>query len=543
MQKKYIAALLLATALAGPSWAEDAFDLGGVEVVGKDAQSAKIEAIQHKLEFDMGDRKSAMPEIMPPESDISFRPITEKSTFENFHKENKNEYFVAAGLGSQGSKELLLNGHGTKKGYTGEFSLISEKKDGFYSNVDSSITSLKAHVGRLNTNYNGAAEAEYTSSEYALRSRRDTVYNPNAGLKNSIFRLRAFGDSTDKNGGFVKASLSLNSLERDLTNASAAGETDQSIFAVSASASYIRKLGSRVRGRAEIELKNDKLEQRSSDVDFTKTLVGVGAEYEMSTKATAAAGIKNINMKNKHKTVPFASFDYRFSEPWQLVLSYSEDLKNDDLEELYMPAHFVEQSGIRPSRQKNMKGSLNYKTQEGNTIGVDVFSQEENDAAEYIDVFSLKKQALESQINYAGKAKRKGSSIHGSFKVEDCLFVNLKGTFQTAKDDTDGHKLSYEPKKILEAGFNFKKNKLMLDFSRRAEYDRSTRIRNDFAGALPFSVDAEDYSRSDLVIKYKFNDQYGAYVKVKDLYDEAKELRYNVQEEGRVTLAGLEAHF
>ena len=76
----------------------------------------------------------------------------------------------------------------------------------------------------------------------------------------------------------------------------------------------------------------------------------------------------------------------------------------------------------------------------------------------------------------------------------------------------------------------------MVDFSRRAEFDRSAVTNLGTFGA-------DDYSRSDLAVRYRLSDRFSTYLKIKDLYDEAKSLRYDVPEEGRVSLAGIEAHF
>ena len=63
-----------------------------------------------------------------------------------------------------------------------------------------------------------------------------------------------------------------------------------------------------------------------------------------------------------------------------------------------------------------------------------------------------------------------------------------------------------------------------------------------FGGNIAY-LDASDYSRSDLAVRYKINDKFTGYLKIRDLYDEAKKIRKDVSEEGRLTMAGVEMHF
>jgi outer membrane cobalamin receptor len=143
---------------------------------------------------------------------------------------------------------------------------------------------------------------------------------------------------------------------------------------------------------------------------------------------------------------------------------------------------------------------------------------------------------LTSGYRFLDRAKRRGTTLKGQFKLENSFRFNIAGTWQTPENDVNGQRISYEPEKILDVGVNYSEGKWMVDFTRRAEFERTART-------LTTEFSAEDYSRSDLAIRYRVNDRFSAYMKIKDIYDEAKEIRYNVPEEGRVTLAGIEAHF
>ncbi|MEW6711211.1 MAG: TonB-dependent receptor, partial [Candidatus Riflebacteria bacterium] len=197
---------------------------------------------------------------------------------------------------------------------------------------------------------------------------------------------------------------------------------------------------------------------------------------------------------------------------------------------------YVIGNALDASHQKTWKGGLNYRTSKGDTLGIEFFSQTENDAIEYLDAYDPGKAMLTSTFRFLNEAKRKGTTLKGSFKLEKNFTFNVATTYQTPEDSATGRRISYEPERILDVGVNYTEGKFMIDFTRRAEFDRTARTAN-------LSFGAEDYSRSDLAVRYRLNDRFSTYLKIKDLYDEANEIRYNVPEEGRVTLAGLEAHF
>jgi outer membrane cobalamin receptor len=203
---------------------------------------------------------------------------------------------------------------------------------------------------------------------------------------------------------------------------------------------------------------------------------------------------------------------------------------------VFLPARYVTNAPLEASRQKNLKGGINYRTHKGDTIGLELFKQTEYDALEYLDVYDPGKAMLTSGFRFLNEVERTGTSLKGQFKLENNFKFNIVSTWQKPENEANGQRVSYEPEKILDVGVNYSEGKWMVDFTRRAEFDRTARTPT-----TEFS--AEDYSRSDLAVRYKMNNRFSAYLKIKDLYDEANEIRHNVPEEGRVTLAGIEAHF
>lgn len=537
MHIRKIIAMAIAMSLGSGAYAADTFDMGKVQVIGKDAQSEKIDPSKQKISFDMGERTAPMPELVPEIGPAVYRPMTEKPVLENFHREEKDEISASAGLGTNGARELIINGKGTKEGYTGDIVIKRESRDGFKSFVDTSKTGLEANIASTGEgSYTLLAGGEYSVEEYAQRGTKKTP-SPDAGIENSTSRIWVNGNSTLEDGAFFKGYASMDSLSRTISNPALAFSEDQTVFSMTAGASYLKKLGNKIKGRAEVDLKSDKFTVTAgSDRELTKTVLRLGADYEVSQKADAKFGFKHMSLMDRDANAPYASLDYRLSEPWQLVLGYEEDLGNDSLEKIFMPAHYVEGNALEASRQKTMKGSLNYRTDKGDIFGVDLFSQKEEDAIEFVDRYVPGKAMLASNFQFLDAAKRRGMALRGNFKIEDHFKVNIKSTFQKPEDENTGRKLSYEPKRILDVGLNYTEGKVMVDFSRRAEFDRSAVTNLGTFGA-------DDYSRSDLAVRYRLNDRFSTYLKIKDLYDEAKSLRYDVPEEGRVSLAGVEAHF
>lgn len=537
MQTRKLIAIAIAMGVSAQLCGNDTFDMGKVQVVGKDAQTEKIDPSRYQSTLDLGERSVPMPELVPDTGPLEFRPMTEKQLLNNFHRENKDEISVAAGVGTRGSNELIINGQGSKEGYIGDLNIRRERRDGYGSSVDTSKTGLEANISSTGEgSYAITAGGEYSVEEYAQRGMQ-TVPSPGAGIENQVSRIKVTGNSTLEDGSFFTGRVSIDSVARDVNNPGVNFSEKQTTFSSSAGATYLKKLTNKFKGRAALDLKKDKFTVTAgADRSLTKTVLDLGGVYEVSKKATADFGLKRMSLMSKDATSPYASLDYRFSEPWQLLLAYEEDLGNDNLEKIFMPSRYVTAANVRASHLKTASGKLNYRTKKGDTMGVELFKQTEEDGIEYLDFHNPGKRMLESQLNFVDEARRSGISLRGSFKIEDNFRISLKGTAQTTENNQTGQRLSYEPKRLLDVGFNYTEGKLMIDFTRRAEFDRK-------AHTPTATFSADDYSRSDLAVRYRLNDKFSTYLKIKDLYDEASKIRYDVSEEGRVTLAGLEAHF
>lgn len=537
MQTKSIIALTLALGIGSTLFAGDDFDMGKVQIIGKDAQVEKIDPNSHNFSMEMDERTAPMPELVPDAGPAEFKPMTEKQILDNFHRENREEISVAAGIGTRGANELIINGKGVKEGYTGDIIIRREARDGYKSSYDTKKTALNAIVTSSGEgSYVLSGAGEYSISQQAERGTR-TIPTPNAGFEDAASRISLKGHSTLEDGAFFKGHVAIDSLSRDINNKPISFSEEQTMFSARAGASYQKKLADKLRGKAAIEMKSDKFTASGGkDRDLTKTVINLSGDYEVSERAALVFGLKTMSLLNEHKTAPHFALDYRWAKPWQFLFSYDEDMGNDSLEQIFMPSRYVVNNALEASHKKTWKGAVNYRTRKGDTLSVEVFSQTEDDAIEYLDLYDPGKAMLTSTFRFLNEAKRKGTTLKGSFKLEKNFTFNIATTYQTPEDSATGRRISYEPERILDVGVNYTEGKFMIDFTRRAEFERTARTP-------VASFGAEDYSRSDLAVRYKINDRFSTYLKIKDLYDEANELRYNVPEEGRVTLAGLEAHF
>ncbi|NLF97144.1 MAG: hypothetical protein GX569_10425, partial [Candidatus Riflebacteria bacterium] len=277
MQTRKLIALALAMGISSQLCANDTFDMGKVQVVGKDAQSEKLDPSRHQITMDMGERNLPMPELVPEAGPLEFRPMTEKQLLNNFHRENKDELSVAAGIGTRGSNEIIINGRGSKEGYIGDLTIRREKRDGFRSSVDTSKTGLEANVSATGEdNYNLNVAGEYAIEEYAQRG-MSSVPSPDAGIENRVSRINVKGNSTREDGSFFTGRVSIDSVARDVKNPLVNFSEEQTTFSVSAGATYLKKLAEKFKGRAALDLKKDDYTVTASpDRDFTKTVFDLG---------------------------------------------------------------------------------------------------------------------------------------------------------------------------------------------------------------------------------------------------------------------------
>lgn len=546
MRLNKIMALAIACGISASAYATDTFDMGNVQVVGKDDQSNKVIQSLSDISFTMTDKEIPMPELTPEMASLDYKPLTEKPTLSNIHRENKNEFSAALGFGNKKSNEIYVNGKGQNENYNADFLVIRQTKDGYKSKVDTERTGLKARISATNvdaTILNGGLEI--LSEKKALRGTNTSIDNgtdANAKLSNDAKRVWINGDSTLENGAFVKGYATVDVLDRETTN-DVGFSDDQNIRALRIGGNYQDSINDKMKAKASLDIRRETMDtDYGEDVSFTKLVASGGVEKEFSPKTLGGFGLKAMKLKNKDRLSPYAMVSYAPDDAWKLTLSYEENLGNDSLEEMFMPDRYVDTKGFdfKASVEKTVKFSTDYKTKQGHILGIDLFSQREKDSAEYYDIDNFDGQRiLSSRIAYAD-AKRKGITLRGDFKFDEHFTITLRGTAQDPKD-SNGNRLSYEPKRILDVGLNYANRKLMIDFTRRAEYDRKA-----YAGVNGGPIaekDASDYSRSDIAIRYKLDDRFTTYVKIKDLYDEGDKIRHDVSEEGRVTLAGLEMHF
>lgn len=547
MQYKKIIALALACGISATAYAADTFDLGKVQVVGEDAQSDKIIQSSNELAFGMTDKSIPLPDLTPEIETLAYQPMTEKPAVSNIHKQNKNEFSAALGVGNRDSSEMYVNGKTQSDNHNTDILIIRQSKDGFKSTVDSKRTGLKARIITSSddtTTIRGGVEI--LDEKKALRGTDRAIgagLDADAKLENDNKRIWINSDSTLENGAFVKGYATIDALSRDVSN-KVNFRDEQEVKALRVGGTYKNRIDDKTNAKASIDVRKEDLNSDyGKDVDFTKTVAAAGFEKELSVKSVGGIGLKAMKLKGEDKLSPYVNYSYQPDSIWKISLGYEEDLGNDDLERIFLPNNrYVDskQFDFKASKKKTLKSSIDYRTHNGDCIGVDLFSQKEDNSIEYYDIENFDgRRVLSSRIGYAD-AERKGMTFRGDFKFEDGFALTLRATAQNP-EDADGNRLSYEPKRILDVGLSYTSDKLMLDFTRRAESGRKAYVGMN--GGPVGLVGISDYSRSDLAVKYKLNDRFTGYVKIKDLYDEGKKIRNDVSEEGRITLGGIEMHF
>lgn len=300
MQAKTVILLAIALGMGSTLSAADTFDMGKVQVLGKDAQSEKIDPSAQKINFTMGERTTPMPELVPEAGPLEFRPMTEKQALDNFHRENRDELSVAAGLGTKGSNELIINGKGTKEGYIGDIIIRRESRDGYKSFVDTRKTGLEATVSSTGEgSYTLSAGGEYSNEKYAQRGLK-AIPTPDAGIENGVSRISIKGNSTLEDGAFFSGNARIDSINRDITNSATGFNEEQTAFSLSGEAAYSKKMSDNFRGRAALNLKNDKFTVSSgADRKLTKTVIDLGGEYDVSEKSLVKFGLKKMSLMSK----------------------------------------------------------------------------------------------------------------------------------------------------------------------------------------------------------------------------------------------------
>lgn len=546
MQYDKIITLALACGISASVYAADSFELGKVQVAGKELQSDNLLQNNRNMEFGKIDNSIPTPDVTPEIESLSYKPITEKPSSYNIHKGIKNEFSAALGVGNLGSSEMLINGKVQNDKNTSDLLILRQSKDAFKSKVETERTGIKAKIVPNtvdNTTVMGGFEMfEEVTALRGTDLSISTGNDANAKLDNDNKRIWINSDSTLENGASAKGYVTIDALNRDVTN-DAGFRDKQNVKAYRIGGTYKNRIDTKTNANASIDIRKEDFESSlGNDFDFTKLTAAAGIEREMSSKTVGGFGLKVMQLKSEDKISPYFNFSYQPDSSWKLSLGYEEDLGNDDIEKIFMPNRYVDSNDFRfrASKKKTMKSSLDYQTPEGDSIGIDLFAQKEDNSIEYYDVDNYQnKKILSSCIGYAD-AERKGLTLRGDFKIDECFSLIVKATAQTP-EDRNGNRLSYEPERILDVGLAYSNGKIMLDFTRRAESERKAYI-GTYGNPLRL-VDVSDYNRSDLAVKYKLNDRFTGYIKIKDLYDEGKIIRNNVSEEGRITLGGIEFHF
>ncbi len=519
-----------------PAQAKDTYDMGAVQILGKDAQEGQFKPDPEELSQDMGEKNDPAPDILP-EAVPEPKPLDEKPFQTETLKRSRDEVSLALGVGTRGSKELQLSGKGTYNNYVGEVKLSRETRDGYRSSIGDEKNNFKA----------GLTSSGEGSFEFAVKgslgsekfSQRGTRTNPTrfAGIDDDNRTFEAKGHSTLEDGGFFAAHLDLDSGTRLTKNAATAFEEEGSMLSSDLGAEYIRKMKPNLTGKATIDLQRDTYDLPAGvSQKFTKRTIRFLGDLEIKERSFIEFGLKSLSLMEDSRVSPYLRFDYRWPKPWQMILTYEEDLKNDRMRDIYLPRRYVEFSGLKASHWKSTRFAVNYRGDGNEYFGGEIFRETEKDALEFRDRFDPAKGMLASCLRFAPKAERKGATLGGLVNLDQHFSLGVSATFQTPRDDSTGKRLSYEPRRILDVKFGYRGGKLSGEFTRKALFDRIAYIPTA-------QVDAGDYSRSDLVLRYDVSKNFQAYFKIKDLYDEAKSLRYDSPEEGRVSLAGLETHF
>ncbi|RCK80470.1 MAG: hypothetical protein OZSIB_3216 [Candidatus Ozemobacter sibiricus] len=536
MRWPFFLAIALATAPLPALAAKNAYDMGQVQVVGKDAQSGEFSGDPAEIQLEMGERSMPLPEILPEVPSRETRTLEEKP-FVTDQRPRKDEVSVFFGAGSRGATEFRGQARGSYQGYVGEASVVREARDGYRSTIDDRRTLL---AGKISTSGEGSYQLTVSGAlgaeEFAQRGPR-TSPSPFAGIEDETKAFAVKGNSTLSDGAFFTGYVQVDAVNRTTTNRVVGFAEDADLLSTSAGAEYRRSLNQTVTGRLGLDLQRDSFEISGGPSQrFTKRTASALADIELAKTTFLTAGVRDITMMEDSRFSPLVRLDHRWGKPWQLVLSYEEDLGNDSLRQVYLPRRYVAFTPLRASHERRTAGQLNYRAANGNVLGAELFNVREDDAIEYLDRWDAGRSLLTSTFRFAARARRAGVRLSGTFKLDENFQLTAAATFQNPKDDRTGARLSYEAKRLLDVGLTYNEGPLHVDFTRHAAADRIAYIP-------AVAVDAGDYSRADLVFRYDFKKHLKAYIKIRDLYDEAKSLRYDVPEEGRVTLAGLEANF
>ncbi|HNV69989.1 MAG TPA: TonB-dependent receptor [Candidatus Ozemobacteraceae bacterium] len=535
------------TALWAPLWAafllvplvevtaKDTYDLGKVQVVGQDAQSTSMTPDSDTISQEMGERSELTPEIPLTEEKEVEKPV-QKPTAPETVKTRTGGFTMGMAKGTRNSFEVYGKGHGYQNGYIGSLSVGRSSRDGFRSTRSEDRTWADLSLHGNEGSYDLDVAGTLATDKFAQRGWR-TNPSPDAAIEDAPRRLIVKGSSTLPDGAYFQAEAAVDSITRTTSNRPFGVNEEATLSSGRVGAEYASKLSEAVLGKVGFDIRRDSFGlQNGPEQDLTKRNLRLSAQHRFERGSSIELGLKSLGLMNRERTAPMFRLDYRMKEPWQLILSYDEDLGNDSLEKVFLPRQYVGFATLRASHQKRTSAKVNYRSPEQFHLGLELFQESEDQGVEYVDAHDVARNLLTSQIRFADDAKRRGMKVSGSVKLDEHFVLKAGATFQNPEDTATGRQLSYEAKRLFDVELAYEHRSLKFNINRKSESDR-------VAYTPVTKVGLEDYSRTDLECKYQFDKHFSAFVRVNDLYDEAQEKRYNVPEEGRVSLLGVEAQF
>ncbi|MBF0406336.1 MAG: hypothetical protein HQM10_03200 [Candidatus Riflebacteria bacterium] len=539
MRKGISIFIFLASFLASEAcWGKETYDLGKVHVVGKDSQRKEISPEIQEISLDMGDRRMPLPEISSDTlyaDTIESIPVNEAEKKEISKPKNlKLKYY----RGSRGWEKAAFSAQGVQDGYTLGAGVFREKRDAFLTETnffDKKFNGLLKFSGEDNHELSGAIEVGEKS--FGLPGTRG-IPTPKMRMENDSTIINLKAQSTLSDGAFLTCGAKFEKLTRNTSNYGKSALTfneDSTFDSNRFDAEYKFASGYQSTAKAVLNLIKDNIAIDTVNQGLSKRMFAFTGEFDLNQRAYLEFGLKGSALLGREHTSPLVKLDVRSDSPWQAVLSYDEDLGNDSMKKMFMPDYHVSLSPVQASLKKMFSFRLNYQAEEGMHLGAEIFRDREEDAVEFNDSYMTKKKIWTQTVGTVPRVTRKGLSLFGEAKLDDNLKFKVKSTLQDPKNETVGRQLAYEPSRILETSVEYKTSKFELQFVRNAKYDLKTYYLT--------GNENWDFSRADITARYQFNPNLSGYINILDLYDEAKNLRFDVPEEGRLSMVGLEMDF
>ncbi|MBF0544939.1 MAG: TonB-dependent receptor [Candidatus Riflebacteria bacterium] len=534
--KIFLIFLCLAFA-SNPCKGKDPYDLGKVQILGKDAQSREITPELPEIPLEIGDKKEPLPEIasetlnlIPPIGKVE--PLPNVTPAQSKAKNLKLDY----ARGTRGWEKTEFSAQGVQSGYTANFDIFREFRDAYKTTIR---TQKSVFEGSLKfseqENHDLEGTVSVSKNQFGLRG-TNAILTPKIGIKDDGTSIKLKGQSTLSDGALLTCNGDFSQISRNTGNNGLSFNEDSNLSSSRFDAEYKFSVNSQSTAKATLNLfKDDYSIENGSRLGLTKRMFAFSGEFELQERAYLEFGLKSSNLMDRERTSPVVKLDLRSNSPWQAIFSYDENLGNDDLKKLFMPEYHVSIAPLKASLKKDFNFRLNYQAQEGLHLGGEIFRDKEEDGVELNDQYLTKQKVWTQNVSTVPKVVRNGFSLYGQADLDDNLKLKIKSTIQDPTNESVGRQLAYEPKRMLEVSAEYKAEKFEMEFVRNAKFDLKT--------YFPGSTENWDYSRSDISCKYHFNTNLTMYLSIQDLYNESKSLRYNVPEEGRLSLAGLDMNF